>query len=354
MYSVELHYSIEQQACLFAPSTNKFEISWHEPTKESREKVEKICRKAGFLGKIIAIHQPSGSAEINSQNFRISLESGQTFLLRCCRKFSGRERYIQLNTLFQLLQKTGISCPEIASIDSEIAYLEEDDVVEENYELLKDQEDVQNIHFDLNSTNFLVKDKQVFIMDFDNLSLGNVYTDIAFVFHRLITTCIQQGEKDVGKLVHAFLRGYKAGNSHLDFRLDKLIVAAYNRALWNIHTNLSLKYEKHSVEWLTSIPVNITRLKQVEYLTSAAKTLEQGSNLSTQSALGSAISKKSLQSKIKAVNRRVFPALLTKVIVGLAFVKALTKAMGSKWSNLDLNQGPVGYGSADTPPLPRS
>ena len=56
---IELHYNVEQQAYLFAPSTNKFEISWREPTKESREKVEKVYQKIGFPGKIIAIHTVS-------------------------------------------------------------------------------------------------------------------------------------------------------------------------------------------------------------------------------------------------------------------------------------------------------
>lgn len=45
----------------------------------------------------------------------------------------------------------------------------------------------------------------------------------------------------------------------------------YDRALRNVKVNLELKYDKDSSDWLTSIPINLTRLEQVTYL---AKVLE--------------------------------------------------------------------------------
>lgn len=131
------------------------------------------------------------------------------------------------------------------------------------------EEPVQPIHFDLNSLNFLVDDKgEITIMDFDNVMLDTVYTDIGFAFQRLLTTCIETGEKDIKTLIEIFLRGYKKGNPDLKIDLKKLTLAAYNRALRNIATNLDLKYNKNSKEWLTSLPINIQRLKQLQLLTS--------------------------------------------------------------------------------------
>lgn len=361
-----------QQPSLFN-SASQFLISWRETTEELKKKVCEVYQQAGFSDEIVAIHQPSGSAELNSQNFKLTLSSGKTVLLRRCQKFSGQERYQRLHHMFTLLRQEGVLVPEFYSIDShkEVLFFETDDkaswvffkyieaqsyfsgkmeelkdaalqlgkmhiclqtsygnnpvipsplsegpsapflplsewntflkmiqqipkkdeydnqflenrefiekmitIVEKNYHLLKDAKDIQNIHLDLNSTNFLVNNKKTILMDFDNIGIGNVYTDIAFAFHRLLTTCIEQGEKDIPKLIQTFLASYKKGNSNLsDFNLDKLIIAAYDRALRNIKANLSLKYTDHSEEWLTSIPINIKRLKQVEYLANEAKRL---------------------------------------------------------------------------------
>jgi hypothetical protein len=141
---------------------------------------------------------------------------------------------------------------------------------------LSDAKDIQNIHLDLNATNFLVDKKRVVIMDFDNIGPGNVYTDIAFAYDRLLPIGIEQDEKDISKLIQTFIASYKEGNVSLDFDLNKLIVAGYDRALRNIRTNLLLKYtddRDDSAKWLTSIPINIKRLKQAEYLADEAKRL---------------------------------------------------------------------------------
>jgi len=148
--------------------------------------------------------------------------------------------------------------------------------VEENAIVLQDIDDIQNIHFDLNSSNFLLdEDQQVTIMDFDELKLGNVYTDIGFAFHRLITTCIEQGqcEEKIPEIIQIFLTAYIKTNPDVKFDVKKLIVATYNRALRNIKANLILKYEKSSNDWLSSIPINIKRLKQVIFLTNIAEAI---------------------------------------------------------------------------------
>ena len=140
--------------------------------------------------------------------------------------------------------------------------------VEENYHLLQDGE-VQNIHFDLNSLNYLVdKENNVTIMDFDTVRLGSVYTDIGFAFYRLTTTCVEQTQNVdlIPQFIHLFLESYKRGNPQIKLHLDKLVVATMDRALWNINTNLSLKYDQNSQDWLTGIPLNVKRLKQVAYL----------------------------------------------------------------------------------------
>lgn len=136
--------------------------------------------------------------------------------------------------------------------------------VEENDSFLKDQNDKQLIHFDLNSSNFILDEKmQINIMDFDELKIGNIYTDIAFALHRLVTTCVEQGNKDLRNLVAGFLENYQKGNSAIKIDYKKLKVAMYDRALRNIKTNLSLKYVENSQDWLSSIPLNIRRLQQV-------------------------------------------------------------------------------------------
>ena len=147
--------------------------------------------------------------------------------------------------------------------------------VEARAEIL--QSDVQNIHFDLNSLNVLVdQEGHAVIMDFDTIRLGTVHTDISFAFHRLITTCIEQTQCDreeIPKLIEIFLAAYKKGNPQVDFNFDQLAVAMCDRALWNIQTNLSLKYdqEEGSPDWLSAIPLNLKRLKQVKYLISIFK-----------------------------------------------------------------------------------
>ncbi|MGK5595495.1 MAG: phosphotransferase [Parachlamydiaceae bacterium] len=139
--------------------------------------------------------------------------------------------------------------------------------VEDHFKV--DHSDWQNIHFDLNSTNFLLAEGRVTIMDFDEIKLGNVYTDIGFALHRLVATAISQGHYQQGQLVDAiqrFISSYQEGNPELQLDKKKLIVAMYDRALRNVKTNLELKYDQGSSDWLTSIPVNLKRLEQVVYL----------------------------------------------------------------------------------------
>lgn len=148
--------------------------------------------------------------------------------------------------------------------------------VESNFALLQDMEDLQNIHFDLNSSNFLVdKDGRITLMDFDELKLGNVYTDIGFAFHRLVTTCLEQGEskENLSEIIQEFFAAYLKNNHSIKFDVKKLTLSTYNRALRNIKTNLVLKYDQNSSDWLSSIPLNIHRLKQVIFLTYTLKSI---------------------------------------------------------------------------------
>lgn len=147
-------------------------------------------------------------------------------------------------------------------IDEMIAY------VESNFKLLEDAEDLQNIHFDLNSMNLLVdKTGHVRIMDFDEVKLGNIYTDIGFALHRFITTGIEQGRQDTDKAVQEFIQAYKKGNPGINIDMRKLIAGAYNRALRNLKTNFEELYIQGKTDWKTSMPINILRLKQVKHLT---------------------------------------------------------------------------------------
>lgn len=142
--------------------------------------------------------------------------------------------------------------------------------VEENRRFLDGPK--QNIHFDLNSMNLIVdKNQRVTILDFDTLRLGSFYTDMGFALHRLMTTYAEQtqcDEKQIGETLKAFIAAYMKGNPHCDIDKDALVVAMLDRALWNLNTNLSLKYDQGSKEWLTSIPFNLKRLAQVKLLTS--------------------------------------------------------------------------------------
>lgn len=136
--------------------------------------------------------------------------------------------------------------------------------VNEEFDCLSDHHDIQNIHFDLNATNFLIDIKdRIRIMDYDNVQLGNVYTDIGFALHRLLVPCMKSKERDVVELIQIFMDAYKRGNP--DFILDpkKLATAMINRALRNIRSSLDLKYQSGDTQWLSSIAINIERLNQV-------------------------------------------------------------------------------------------
>jgi hypothetical protein len=364
---------------LFEPrSPDSFVLTFKDTTQENWQKVHQVYNKVGLTEKILSIQQPSGSAEINSQNFKIILESGNFLLLRRCKRLKGKENYENLYSLFNKLRENGVRVPEFCSLSSqkEVPYFEFDDVdgkvcwvffkyievekyfsgyshelmeaaeqigkmhsclkqnygnkaaialnlgdvdnkpgpflknsewnkylkyiedkikvqadeydqmfmenkgliermikfVEDNYSTLLCIDDIQNIHFDLNSSNFIVdKQKRITIMDFDEVRVGNIYTDISFAFHRLITTCLEQNEKEVSDTIQTFIESYKKGNPSLKFDPHKLFIAAYDRALRNIRSNLILKYEQKSKDWLSSIPLNIKRLKQVEFLTEKVK-----------------------------------------------------------------------------------
>lgn len=135
--------------------------------------------------------------------------------------------------------------------------------VEKNEALLTDKEDIQFIHFDLNSSNFILdKNMQIYIMDFDELKVGNVYTDIGFALHRLLITCLEQNNEDPRQLVDNFLESYQKGNPEIKINLKKLQVAIYDRALRNIKTNLSLRYIENNQDWVGSISLNIQRLQE--------------------------------------------------------------------------------------------
>lgn len=336
-----------------------FNITYKGANIEDSSQVQHICSLAGLKDEIISIEQPCNSAEINSQNFRVILKSGDKLLIRRCQKLKGLEKYNFLHDIFGILRENGVRTPELYTSEfSKLLYLETsktsqkvcwvffkyieaiqlfsgeskmlDDAaeqvgrmhaclkkyptkteehilggptltllewesykkimlekafpdtydesflhncqliekaikfVEENNSLLNDQDDIQLIHFDLNSSNFILDEKgQINIMDFDELKIGNIYTDIAFALHRLVTTCVEQGNTDIRNLVIGFLENYQKGNSVIKIDYKKLKVAMYDRALRNIKTNLSLKYIENSQNWLASIPLNIRRLQQV-------------------------------------------------------------------------------------------
>lgn len=139
-------------------------------------------------------------------------------------------------------------------------------VVELNFDLVYDPLDIQNIHYDLNSKNLMIKGNHVYLMDFDDVRLGNVNTDIGFALHRLITTCMEQGVQDIQNLVDKFSKGYQRGNVGYPLNNKKIVVALYDRALQNLKVNLEYRYDQNSDLWLSSLPINIKRLKQIEML----------------------------------------------------------------------------------------
>lgn len=173
--------------------------------------------------------------------------------------------------LYKKILSAKVELDEYDTCFIENTHLIEDAInfVEQNACCLKDPSDMQLIHFDLNSSNFIIDNRsQIHIMDFDELKVGNIYTDIAFALHRLITVCIEQGELNYKSMINDFLECYQKGNANIKIDLTKLKVAMYDRALRNIKTNLSLKYIDDNQDWLSSIPVNISRLKQVMALCS--------------------------------------------------------------------------------------
>ncbi|KAF3363168.1 hypothetical protein PHSC3_000355 [Chlamydiales bacterium STE3] len=344
------------------------------------EAVKNFCAQIGLPETITSILQPLKSAEINSQNFIISFDSGKKVLLRRCHRLQGEQNYQALNKLAKYLAKEGVNVPQLSPVvNDELPYYEKEGTVEkvcwvffkyieadhyftgingelkeaayqigkmhtslqkkyrkqdifpfkntipnhylkpfftakdwEKYSLIIKEKlenggdeydrafydnqdlilrmltsveenfpvldsDIQNIHFDLNSSNFLICERQVFIMDFDEIQLGNVYTDLGFALHRLLTTSLDHKHLDSAHLKEAakeFILAYCRGNPDLKFDAKKLIVAMYNRALRNVKTNLELKYEKNSHDWLTSIPVNLERLREVENLSILIEDLE--------------------------------------------------------------------------------
>lgn len=142
--------------------------------------------------------------------------------------------------------------------------------VETDCKLLEDPNDVQNIHFNLNSANFLEdKGSSVTIMGFDQVKVGNIYTDIGFAFHRLLTAYIEQGNQDIPAALEAFLKGYQKGNPNFTLNLQKMIVSCYNRALRNVRSSIDLKLSGDT-QWLGSIEINLIRLKQVKFLSEMA------------------------------------------------------------------------------------
>ena len=142
--------------------------------------------------------------------------------------------------------------------------------VANNFHLLQDQDDIQNIHFDLNAANFLMtKNKKIIIMDFDGVKLGNVYNDISMLFARAFNVCLGRREITNATLVEnilSFFQHYLAGNPTLKFNVNKLIVAAYDRALCNIHASLRFKYDDGDTKWIKSIPLNLERLRQIDFM----------------------------------------------------------------------------------------
>lgn len=359
-------------------SSDSLLVNYKETAQENLQPISEIYREAGLTEKIISVEQPKGSAEINSQNFKITRESGESVILRRCHRLQGKEKYQSLNRLFTLLKNDGVRVPEFypdISIEN-IPYFERESsdkkvcwvfykyinaesyfsgkkeelfdaadqigkmhaclkknypgemmnplnstelesydkplfsatewqdyfkiiekrigngedqydklfienkeliekglvFVESNFTLLDNREDIQCIHYELNSSNLLVdKDRNVVIMDFDDLKPGNIYTDIGLAFHRLLTTCLERGEADIPALVDAFVTGYKQGNPSIDFDLQKVIVAMHNRALRSLKFDLRLKFDEKREDWLPAIPTNIKRLKQVMFLAEAVK-----------------------------------------------------------------------------------
>lgn len=353
--------------------SSAFVVAYRETGLENLDSILEVYKKLDLSEKIISIYQPTNSPEINSQNFRLTLQSGKQVLLRRCRRLQGQAKYEAVYKLLNLLRKEGINVPEFYSLstDDKVPYFEVEHLdgrvcwvffkcleadryysgrrnelieaaeqigkmhaclkkyynteeavpteadqreshlgpflkreewnnilriiekrienggdqydhtflenkgvieeainfVENHYSLLEDQDDIQNIHFDLNSRNFLVdKDQHVTIMDFDEVKLGNVYTDIGFAFHRLLTTCLEQREENIRDAIQMFLTAYQKGNPTLKLDWKKMIVATYNRTLRNIKANLVLKYIENKKEWMDSISLNLNRLKQVMFL----------------------------------------------------------------------------------------
>lgn len=332
---------------LFSKKDQNFSIAYKDSSSEDGLQIARVFEQVGLLNNIVCVQQPLHSAEINSQNFLVTLSSGDKLLLRRCSKFQGQERYASIYNMIKLLRAEGVHTPEFETIFSEssVPYFEigketlektcwvffkyieakncfsgtknelqdaaeqigkmhfcfkkhyhetlaipanatqvdsrsgpsmtkdewneyldliesiitkdsydnlfldnrvliEDAVifVMNNFNILEGSNEMQNIHFDLNCSNFLIDDQGlVRIMDYDTVQYGNVYTDVGFAFHRLLTTCLEGGATDISDLALSFVSAYKKGNPNLDFDPNKLIVATYNRALRNIRSNLSLK-----------------------------------------------------------------------------------------------------------------
>lgn len=72
-------------------------------------------------------------------------------------------------------------------------------------------------------------------------------------------------------LIETFLTAYQEGNPDLRFSLEKMIVAAYDRALRNVITDVKLRYTDNNFKWEKSIELNLNRLKHVEWLTGLSK-----------------------------------------------------------------------------------
>ena len=97
---------------------------------------------------------------------------------------------------------------------------------DEQFAWLSDETDEQNIHFDLNATNFLIDSKnRVRIMDDDNVQLGNIYMDIGFALHCLVVPAIEWANNICLEIIEIFLDSYKKGNPSLELNLNKLITA---------------------------------------------------------------------------------------------------------------------------------
>jgi hypothetical protein len=143
-------------------------------------------------------------------------------------------------------------------------------LVEDNFSVLQDPDDIQNIHFDLNATNILNdKNNDIYIMDFDGTKLGNIYNDIGMLFARTFTVCIERvevTENNFGSQLLEFIKNYTQGNPEFKFDINKLIIALYDRALCNVHAGLRFKYDTKDSPWTAGIPLNLKRLEQVNCL----------------------------------------------------------------------------------------